>query len=71
MKKGSRIRCRLRCLCLIRLFAKDPEVVLASAQYLNPMPSTVCSPPSCSSFVQIVLCMVYLIYMERKRKGRE
>ncbi len=25
----------------------------------------------CSSFVQIVLCMVYLIYMERKRKGRE
>ncbi len=26
---------------------------------------------SCSSFVQIVLCMVYLIYMERKRKGRE
>lgn len=25
----------------------------------------------CSSFVQIVLCMVYLIYIERKRKDRE
>ena len=106
-----------------RLFAKDPEVVLASAQYLKSyaidclltsflfcligyfngcgrttfvliqgltgafgvripvsyfMSKVV--PVSlfkiglatpCSSFVQIVLCMVYLIYIERKRKGRE
>ena len=106
-----------------RLFAKDPEVVLASAQYLKSyaidclltsflfcligyfngcgrttfvliqgltgafgvripvsyfMSKVV--PVSlfkiglatpCSSFVQIVLCMVYLIYIEKKRKSRE